>query len=125
MEQWAQLPGHPGYIISDSGRVKNIETGKELTIKNRGKSVCITSSKLGKVSTVSVPRSMYIAFVNAEIPSGMVVCCDGIIMISNLRLMTVAERNRATASKSIVVPIGHDDTPCPLMGRLLRIRWAA
>ncbi len=122
-EQFRDLPDHPGYIISSYGRVINKERGRELTVKNNGKSVCIAGGKKGVNTTVSVPRAMYQAFVDPDIPERMVVVCDGILRLENLRVMTVRQRNLNAASSKKFIPVSPEDTACQLMREWLCRAW--
>ena len=76
MEEWREVPGFEGYMVSDLGRVKSLNygrTGKEQILrlgKGRDGYLKVKLCKDGKEKTFSVHRLVWSAF-NGPIPEGM------------------------------------------------------
>lgn len=101
-ENWKDIPGYEGYMVSDQGRVKSLNyrrTGKEEILipgKARGGYLIVGLWKDGKRKCLYVHRLVWIAF-NGPIPEGYEInhineCCTD-NRLDNLNLLTRRENN--------------------------------
>jgi hypothetical protein len=101
MERWRDIPGHPGYEVSDEGRVRSWRCSgmserrrDEPRILRQGRAVLIRSAMGFKISR-SVPRLVLLAFVGPpDPPCALAGFIDGDrtnLRVENLRWMTASE----------------------------------
>lgn len=77
-EVWKEIPGLPGYFVSDYGRIYSNNIGKirSTSFNDRGQ-VSLTFSVKGKKSTYTVHHLVAQAFLSDYIPGHQVIHIDG------------------------------------------------